>query len=62
MTHLGSAKVIANYGRMGLCKAALEPPPASMAFGLGPRNIRVNHLPGPAVDPRRASGSPASTA
>ncbi len=56
MTYLGSEKVIANYGVMGLCKAALEAATRYMAFELGPKNIRVNAIsPGPLMT-RAASG------
>jgi enoyl-[acyl-carrier protein] reductase I len=56
MTYLGSEKVIANYGVMGLCKAALEAATRYMAFELGPKNIRVNAVsPGPLMT-RAASG------
>ncbi|MCB1939236.1 MAG: enoyl-ACP reductase FabI [Rhodocyclaceae bacterium] len=56
MTYLGSEKVIANYGVMGLCKAALEAATRYMACELGPKNIRVNAVsPGPLMT-RAASG------
>ncbi|MBP8266496.1 MAG: enoyl-ACP reductase FabI [Zoogloea sp.] len=56
MTYLGSEKVIANYGMMGLCKAALEAATRYMAFELGAKNIRVNAVsPGPLMT-RAASG------
>ncbi len=56
MTYLGSEKVIANYGVMGLCKAALEAATRYMAFELGEKNIRVNAVsPGPLMT-RAASG------
>ena len=56
MTYLGSEKVIANYGVMGLCKAALEAATRYMAFELGSKNIRVNAVsPGPLMT-RAASG------
>lgn len=56
MTYLGSEKVIANYGVMGLCKAALEAATRYMAFELGAKNIRVNAVsPGPLMT-RAASG------
>jgi enoyl-[acyl-carrier protein] reductase I len=56
MTYLGSEKVIANYGMMGLCKAALEAATRYMAFELGQKNIRVNAIsPGPLMT-RAASG------
>ena len=56
MTYLGSEKVIANYGVMGLCKAVLEAATRYMAFELGPKNIRVNAIsPGPLMT-RAASG------
>ena len=56
MTYLGSEKVIANYGVMGLCKAALEAATRYMAFELGQKNIRVNAVsPGPLMT-RAASG------
>ncbi len=56
MTYLGSEKVIANYGVMGLCKAAHEAATRYMAFELGPKNIRVNAIsPGPLMT-RAASG------
>ncbi|MBT0959842.1 enoyl-ACP reductase FabI [Denitromonas iodatirespirans] len=56
MTYLGSEKVIANYGVMGLCKAALEAATRYMACELGPKNIRVNAIsPGPLMT-RAASG------
>ncbi|MCB1886391.1 MAG: enoyl-ACP reductase FabI [Rhodocyclaceae bacterium] len=56
MTYLGSEKVIANYGVMGLCKAALEAATRYMAYELGQKNIRVNAVsPGPLMT-RAASG------
>ncbi|MCB1959222.1 MAG: enoyl-ACP reductase FabI [Rhodocyclaceae bacterium] len=56
MTYLGSEKVIANYGVMGLCKAALEAATRYMACELGQKNIRVNAVsPGPLMT-RAASG------
>lgn len=56
MTYLGSEKVIANYGVMGLCKAALEAATRYMAYELGSKNIRVNAVsPGPLMT-RAASG------
>ena len=56
MTYLGSEKVIANYGVMGLCKAALEAATRYMAAELGPKGIRVNAVsPGPLMT-RAASG------
>lgn len=56
MTYLGSEKVIANYGVMGLCKAALEAATRYMAAELGAKNIRVNAVsPGPLMT-RAASG------
>ncbi len=56
MTYLGSEKVIANYGVMGLCKAALEAATRYLAFELGPKGIRVNAVsPGPLMT-RAASG------
>lgn len=56
MTYLGSEKVIANYGVMGLCKAALEAATRYLAYELGPKNIRVNAIsPGPLMT-RAASG------
>ena len=56
MTYLGSEKVIANYGVMGLCKAALEAATRYMAFELGSKNIRVNAVsPGPLMT-RATSG------
>jgi enoyl-[acyl-carrier protein] reductase I len=56
MTYLGSEKVIANYGVMGLCKAALEAATRYLAFELGAKNIRVNAIsPGPLMT-RAASG------
>jgi enoyl-[acyl-carrier protein] reductase I len=56
MTYLGSEKVIANYGVMGLCKAALEAATRYMAYELGAKNIRVNAIsPGPLMT-RAASG------
>ncbi|MCB1912695.1 MAG: enoyl-ACP reductase FabI [Zoogloeaceae bacterium] len=56
MTYLGSEKVIANYGVMGLCKAALEAGTRYMAYELGSKNIRVNAIsPGPLMT-RAASG------
>jgi enoyl-[acyl-carrier protein] reductase I len=56
MTYLGSEKVIANYGMMGLCKAALEAATRYMAYELGPKNIGVNAIsPGPLMT-RAASG------
>ena len=56
MTYLGSEKVIANYGVMGLCKAALEAGTRYLAYELGSKNIRVNAVsPGPLMT-RAASG------
>lgn len=56
MSYLGSEKVIANYGVMGLCKAALEAATRYMAAELGTSNIRVNAIsPGPLMT-RAASG------
>ncbi len=56
MTYLGSEKVIANYGVMGLCKAALEAATRYLAAELGTKNIRVNAVsPGPLMT-RAASG------
>jgi enoyl-[acyl-carrier protein] reductase I len=56
MTYLGSEKVIAHYGVMGLCKAALEAATRYMAYELGAKNIRVNAVsPGPLMT-RAASG------
>ncbi len=56
MTYLGSEKVIANYGVMGLCKAALEAATRYLAAELGAKNIRVNAVsPGPLMT-RAASG------
>jgi enoyl-[acyl-carrier protein] reductase I len=56
MTYLGSEKVIANYGVMGLCKAALEAATRYVAYELGPKGIRVHAVsPGPLMT-RAASG------
>ena len=56
VTYLGSEKVIANYGVMGLCKAALEAATRYMAAELGAKGIRVNAVsPGPLMT-RAASG------
>ncbi|PZP40592.1 MAG: NADH-specific enoyl-ACP reductase [Pseudomonas fluorescens] len=56
LTFLGSQYVAANYGPMGIAKAALESAVRYAAQDLGPRGIRVNAIaPGP-VKTLAASG------
>ena len=56
MTYHGAQKVVPNYDLMGPVKAALEATCRYLAYGLGPKGIRVHAIsPGP-LNTRAASG------
>ncbi|HEV2960783.1 MAG TPA: enoyl-ACP reductase [Candidatus Angelobacter sp.] len=44
LTYFGAEKVMPSYNVMGVAKAALEATVRYLAYGLGPRNIRVNAI------------------
>jgi enoyl-[acyl-carrier protein] reductase I len=56
MSYIGANRVVGNYNVMGPVKAALEAACRYLAFGLGPRGIRVHSIsPGP-LKTRASSG------
>ena len=56
MSYYGAQKVIANYGIMGLVKAALEATVRYLATELGPAGIRVHAVSAGPIKTRAASG------
>ena len=44
LTYFGAEKVVPNYNVMGVAKASLEATVRYLAWGLGPKNIRVNAI------------------
>jgi enoyl-[acyl-carrier protein] reductase I len=56
LTYLGSERVIANYGMMGLAKASLESSVRYLAMDLGAKGIRVNAISAGPIRTLAASG------
>jgi enoyl-[acyl-carrier protein] reductase I len=56
MSYLGAARAVPHYNVMGLAKASLEASIRYLAYGLGPRGIRVNGVSAGAIRTLAASG------
>lgn len=56
LTYLGSTRAVPNYNVMGLAKASLEANVRYLAYGLGPKNIRVNAISAGPIRTLAASG------
>lgn len=56
MSYLGANRAVPHYNVMGLAKASLEASVRYLAYGLGPRGIRVNAVSAGAIRTLAASG------